>query len=81
MIEAVLEAKDLMLEKLRDASRNLTTFYRDVRTELKRVTWPSKKEVYGTTLVVIIAVFFFGFYLFFVDMLLQRVITAILDLF
>ena len=81
MIEAVLEAKDLMLGKLRDASRNLTTFYRDVRTELKRVTWPSKKEVYGTTLVVIIAVFFFGFYLFFVDMLLQRVITAILDLF
>ena len=70
-----------MLEKLRDAPRNLTTFYRDVRTELKKVTWPSKKEVYGTTLVVIIAVFFFGFYLFFVDILLQRVITAILDLF
>jgi preprotein translocase SecE subunit len=34
---------------------------------LKRVTWPSRKEVYATTLVVILTSIFFGLYLFAVD--------------
>ena len=29
------------------------TFLTEVRNELKRVTWPSRKEVYATTVVVI----------------------------
>jgi len=70
-----------MLEKVRDAPRNLITFYGDVKTELKKVTWPSKKEVYGTTLVVIITVFFFGVYLFLVDIVLSRFVQYIQNLF
>ena len=30
---------------------------------MKKVTWPARQEVMGTTIVVIVAVFFFGFYL------------------
>ena len=39
----------------------------EVRNELKRVTWPSQKEVYATTVVVILVSIFFGLYLFALD--------------
>ena len=42
-------------------------FLSEVRNELKRVTWPSQKEVYATTVVVIIVSIFFGLYLFALD--------------
>ena len=45
----------------------LKTFFSEVRTELKKVTWPSKKEVYATTVVVIVTTLFFGFYLWLLD--------------
>ena len=34
---------------------------------MKKVSWPGKNEVIGTTVVVIVACFIFGFYLFVVD--------------
>ena len=42
-------------------------FIRDVRKELRNVSWPSRSELTGTTLVVLVAIFFFAFYLFVVD--------------
>ncbi len=43
------------------------SFFRDVWSEMKKVSWPSRAEVTGTTVVVIVACFLFGFYLFLVD--------------
>jgi preprotein translocase subunit SecE len=43
------------------------TFYRDVRSEMKKVTTPSFKDVQATTGVVIITVFLFGVYFWAVD--------------
>lgn len=45
----------------------LRNFFRDVWVEMKKTSWPAKNEVVGTTVVVIIACFLFGFYLFLVD--------------
>ena len=42
-------------------------FYHDVRTEMKKVTSPSFKEVRATTAVVIVTVFLFGVYFWAVD--------------
>ena len=42
-------------------------FLSEVRNELKRVTWPSRQEVYATTVVVILVSIFFGVYLFTLD--------------
>jgi preprotein translocase subunit SecE len=42
-------------------------FLSEVRNELRRVTWPSRKEVYATTVVVILTSLFFGLYLFVLD--------------
>jgi len=42
-------------------------FLRDVRAEMKRVSWPSVKEVKNTTIITLVAVIFFSVYLFLVD--------------
>jgi preprotein translocase subunit SecE len=65
-----------MEEKLRWYKRFIN-FLKDVRSELKKVTWPGRSEVYSTTLVVILAMIFFGFYLFFMDIIFSWVITQI----
>ena len=57
--------------------RRFTSFLREVRAELKKVTWPSRNEVYNTTIVVIFATIFFGFYLFFMDVVFSWIITKI----
>ena len=57
-------------ETIKDWTQNAKQFYADVRGEMKKVSWPSRQEILGTTVVVIVAVFFFGTYLFAVDQLL-----------
>ncbi|MHB8095748.1 MAG: preprotein translocase subunit SecE [Candidatus Aminicenantales bacterium] len=61
--------------------RRFINFLKETRAELKKVTWPSKNEVYSTTIVVIIATVFFGFYLFFVDVTFSWVISRIRSIF
>ena len=64
------------LDNVRDAAggrfERARTFLTEVRNELKRVTWPSQKEVYATTVVVILTSAFFGLYLFALDLRHQQ---------
>ena len=55
------------------------TYITDVRAEMKRVTWPGKQEVYGTTVMVIITTFLFGFYFMICDEAFRRLIEFILN--
>ena len=57
------------------------TFLAQVRNELERVTWPSKKEVYATTFVAILTSIFFGIYLWGIDLLLNAVMGRVFDAF
>ena len=50
----------------------IKSFYNDVRTEMKKVTTPSLKEVQATTVVVIITVFILGLYFWLVDFVIGR---------
>src|SRR5574341_2120668 len=56
----------------------LKAFFSEVRAELKKVTWPSRQEVYSTTIVVIATTIFFGFYLYGLDLVLTRIEVLIL---
>ncbi|NKB90127.1 MAG: preprotein translocase subunit SecE [Acidobacteria bacterium] len=51
------------------------TFVRDVRAEVNKVTWPKRTEVRGTTIVVLVTCVVFGIYLWFVDIVMGRVLT------
>jgi len=55
----------------------LSQFLRDVRSELKRVSWPTAREVKNTTIITLIAVIFFAAYLFAVDQILARTILGL----
>ncbi|MEX0880445.1 MAG: preprotein translocase subunit SecE [Thermoanaerobaculia bacterium] len=55
----------------------LRDFFRDVVIEVKKVSWPGRQEVVGTTVVVIFACFVFGFYLFLVDSGLSWIVDRI----
>ncbi len=46
----------------------LRAFFIEVKGELKKVTWPSRNEVYSTTIVVIATTVLFGFYLWLLDL-------------
>ena len=50
----------------------IKAFYNDVRTEMRKVTTPSWKEVQSTTTVVIVAVFIFGLYFLVIDTVISR---------
>ena len=68
-----------MLEKLKLAQ--IKQFFIEVRLEMRKVSWPGRREVYGTTVVVVFAVFFFGAYLGLIDVVLQKGVESIFKLF
>src|SRR5215813_2240211 len=55
----------------------IVQFLRDVRAEMKRVSWPSLNEVKNTTIITLVAVVFFAVYLFAVDQALSRLILGL----
>ena len=57
------------------------TFYNDVRSEMRKVTAPSLKEVRATTTVVVITVFLFALYFAVIDFIIQHGVTALFGFF
>ena len=57
------------------------SFLTEVRNEMRRVTWPSRREVQATTIVVILVATFFGVYLYGVDMILSWLVRGIFRMF
>ena len=66
------------IEKIQDRVRRLTQFFQESWQELKKVYWPSRKETYAATLVVIIVVVIISVYLAAVDLVLTKAIQAII---
>jgi preprotein translocase subunit SecE len=60
--------------------KNFKTFLDEVRSELKKVTFPPRKEVVSTTIVVLVATFIFGFYLFLADLVILRAYQGIFQI-
>ncbi len=54
-------------------------FLREVKVELKKVTWPSRKQTIGSTIVVIVLVLLVSFFLGIVDIGLSSLIKAVLS--
>ena len=53
-------------------------FLTEVKNEVNKVTWPSRKEAMGGTAVVLVVVFFMATFLGFVDLLLSKIVAALL---
>jgi preprotein translocase subunit SecE len=57
------------------------SYIAELQTEMRRVTWPSWKQVRATTVVVVAAVFAFAAYFFVVDQIVTKLITRLFDTF
>jgi len=64
-----------------DRLRRMRQFLTEVWSELKKTTWPGRKEVTGTTLVVIITVLICALYLWIVDLFLNKAMNALFKVF
>jgi preprotein translocase SecE subunit len=53
--------------KLGGYPKRVRSFLHDVRVEMKQVNWPSRADVFSTTIVVTVTVAFFGVYFYFTD--------------
>ena len=61
--------------------RQVRDYFSDVRGEMRRVTWPSKQEIYGTTVMVVLTTFIFAFYFAICDWGFRHFVGRILDYF
>ncbi len=67
-----------VIERMQTLWGSTLQFLKEVRVELKKVTWPGRNEVIGSTAVVIVASFVVAFFLGFVDLVLQKALGTIL---
>jgi preprotein translocase subunit SecE len=69
------------MEKEKNIFKRMGAYLREVRGEMKKVTWPSKDDMIKTTLAVIVISLFFGVYLFGVDFIFSRIFRQIGSIF
>ena len=66
------------IQKIQDGAREGIEFVKEAWQELKKVYWPSRKETYAATAVVLIVVGIVALYLGMVDFALSQIIQVIL---
>ncbi len=68
---------NVSVEKLKSWPQSAKDYFGELRSEMRRVTWPSRKQVEGTTAVVIFCVFAFAAYFAVVDEILNKSVTQL----
>ena len=81
MANSIAAAGDNFGDRIKSWPQRVKSFYGDVRTEMRKVTAPSRKEVQATTTVVLVAVFLFGFYFFIIDYAISAGVDRLFHLF
>ncbi|MCK4944477.1 MAG: preprotein translocase subunit SecE [Candidatus Aminicenantes bacterium] len=61
--------------------KRIKNYLNEVRGELKKVTWPTKNDLYKTTIAVIVSSIIFGIYLQVVDLSFSTIIQKVIDFF
>ncbi len=57
--------------------RKINNFIQEVKTEMAKVSWPSKQELKGTTIIVIVLTLIFSVFILFTDKLLEGLLNII----
>lgn len=58
--------------------RRLQDFLKDVQGEMKKVSWPSRKDTIASTAVVIVTVILIALFLGLIDLVLSKVVGGLL---
>jgi preprotein translocase SecE subunit len=70
-----------IVNKPRQWWTSMKEFFRDTNGEMKKVTWPTKNEVVGTTAVVIVATIVFALFLWGCDVVFYKAIDYLFTTF
>ena len=70
-----------MAEESRNLIQRTKDYVNELKLEMRRVSWPNRRQVEGTTAVVIFSVFAFAAYFWVVDGILNRGVTRVLAFF
>ncbi|MFA7257826.1 MAG: preprotein translocase subunit SecE [Kiritimatiellales bacterium] len=66
------------MKKIVELIRALKTFLGEVKIELKKCTWPTRQELFGSTMVVVISVLILGVFVGLSDWVLTGLLRAVL---
>ena len=72
---------DSSLEKVKQWPKAVQDYVNELKLEMRRVTWPNRKQVENTTVVVIVTVFAFAAYFQIVDQVLAKTVAKISQVF
>jgi len=67
------------VEKVRDSIPRATTFVTEVWSELKKVYWPTRKETYAATVVVVVITLIVAVFLGVADYAISRLVRIVLS--
>ncbi|MEO8029121.1 MAG: preprotein translocase subunit SecE [Bryobacteraceae bacterium] len=68
-------------ERAASLPARIKSYVEELQLEMRRVTWPSWKQVRATTGVVIVAIFIFAAYFWAVDFVVGRAISKLFETF
>jgi len=85
--ETTADAKSAKMQKAKASKPDkpnvfarLGQYFRDVRSEMRRVVWPQRPEVINSSIVVVVTLIFFVAFTFIVDSLVVQVLGLIQNL-
>ncbi|NJD04298.1 MAG: preprotein translocase subunit SecE [Ruminiclostridium sp.] len=71
-------AENAGTSKLALARKNIVRFFKDIRTELKKVIWPTRQQLINNTFSVLLACFVIGMIIWIADQALDQIIRLTL---
>ena len=75
--KAIAVQEKSLVERVSGWPEAVKEYFNELKMEMRRVTWPSKKQVQATTTVVIVSVFAFAAYFSLVDTIMGRLIEKL----
>jgi len=78
---ASIAEQNAIVTTVKSWPERIKSFYNDVRTEMRKVTAPTWKEVQATTTVVVITVFIFALYFAVIDYFIQQGVSFLFNYF
>jgi len=71
-------AESANLSKAAVARRNIVRFFKEIRTELKKVIWPTREQLVNNTITVLLATLVIGAIIWVVDFGLTKIVELTL---
>lgn len=67
-------AENAGTSKLAKARKNFVRFFKDIRTELKKVIWPTRQQLVNNTITVLLTCFVVGMVIWVADFALENLV-------